>query len=99
MVSFRLLHKIKMNFISHRLSFKSSYFDIVYYTYDEFEINMFKPNMEKGGCFVSFFILITYFLAHQTEIATLFAWVIKLHLTQVFSPRLSAPKKLRKTLK
>ena len=27
-------------------------------------------------------------LAHQTEIATLFAWVIKLHLTQVFSPRL-----------
>ena len=23
-------------------------------------------------------------LAHQTEIATLFAWVIKLHLTQVF---------------
>ena len=31
-------------------------------------------------------------LAHQTEIATLFAWVIKLHLTQVFSPRLSAPK-------
>ena len=26
-------------------------------------------------------------LAHQTEIATLFAWVIKLHLTQVFSPR------------
>ena len=28
------------------------------------------------------------FLAHQTEIATLFAWVIKLHLTQVFSPRL-----------
>ena len=32
------------------------------------------------------------FLAHQTEIATLFAWVIKLHLTQVFSPRLSAPK-------
>ena len=32
-------------------------------------------------------------LAHQTEIATLFAWVIKLHLTQVFSPRLSAPKK------
>ena len=35
-------------------------------------------------------------LAHQTEIATLFAWVIKLHLTQVFSPRL---KKIRKTLK
>ena len=34
------------------------------------------------------------FLAHQTEIATLFAWVIKLHLTQVFSPRL---KKIRKT--
>ena len=29
-----------------------------------------------------------FFLAHQTEIATLFAWVIKLHLTQVFSPRL-----------
>ena len=29
-----------------------------------------------------------YILAHQTEIATLFAWVIKLHLTQVFSPRL-----------
>ena len=27
-------------------------------------------------------------LAHQTEIATLFAWVIKFHLTQVFSPRL-----------
>ena len=26
------------------------------------------------------------FLAHQTEIATLFAWVIKLHPTQVFSP-------------
>ena len=36
------------------------------------------------------------FLAHQTEIATLFAWVIKLHLTQVFSPRLKKP---RKTLK
>ena len=30
----------------------------------------------------------TCILAHQTEIATLFAWVIKLHLTQVFSPRL-----------
>ena len=35
------------------------------------------------------------FLAHQTEIATLFAWVIKLHLTQVFSPRLE---KICKTL-
>ena len=31
---------------------------------------------------------INFILAHQTEIATLFAWVIKLHLTQVFSPRL-----------
>ena len=36
------------------------------------------------------------FLAHQTEIATLFAWVINLHLTQVFSPRLSAPKNYAK---
>ena len=37
--------------------------------------------------------VINLFLTHHTEIATLFAWVIKLHLTQVFSPRL---KKIRK---
>ena len=32
-------------------------------------------------------LIVYFFLAHQTEIAILFAWVIKLHLTQVFSPR------------
>ena len=33
------------------------------------------------------YVTVIYVLAHQTEIAILFAWVIKFHLTQVFSPR------------
>ena len=43
-----------MNFISHRLSFKSYYFDIVCFIYTcicmyhEFEINTFKP-IEAGS--------------------------------------------------
>ena len=53
----------------------------------------------KDGAFNGISRIRITFLAHQTEIATLFAWVIKLHLTQVFSPRLKKKKKIRKTLK